>query len=248
MKLNRAKCVFGVKEIKYVGHIFSHEGLQVDPSQIEATVNMPVPENTSDVHRFLGMITYLGRFIPTLSSTTSELRKLLREEKAWEWSKRHSDEFQNLQKCITNCNSPVLQYFIPGLPIKLSVDASKEGLGAVLLQMHDKQWRPVTYASRVLNSSEQNYSQIEKETLAVVFSTEHFNEYVYGARFVVESDHKPLQSIFQRNKAPPRIQRMLLRLQKYDIELQFTPGTDIPIADALSRASLSSTSSSTLDY
>lgn len=106
--------------------------------------------------------------------------------------------------------------------------------------------RPVAYA----NSSEQNYSQIEKETLAVVFGTEHFNQYVYCAKFVVESDHKPLQSIFQRNidKAPPRIQRMLLRLKKYDIELQFTPGTDIPIADALSRASLSSMSKSTLDY
>ena len=129
MKLNRAKCVFGVKEIKYVGHIFSHGGLQVDPSKIEAIVNMPVPENTSDVHRYLGMITYLGRFIPNLLSKTSELRKLLRKEKSWEWSKRHSDEFQNLKKCITN--SPVLQYFIPGLPIKLSVDASKEGLGAV---------------------------------------------------------------------------------------------------------------------
>ena len=65
--------------------------------------------------------------------------------------------------------------------------------------MHDKQWRPVAYVSRALNSAEQNYSQIENETLAVVFGTEHFNQYVYGARFVVESDHEPLQSIFQRN-------------------------------------------------
>ena len=116
--------------------------------------------------------------------------------------------------------------------------------------MHNEQWRPIAYASRALNSSEQNYSQIEKETLAVVFGTEHFNQYVYGTKFLVESDHKPLQSIFQRNidKAPPRIQRMLLRLQKYDIELKFTPGTDIPIADALSRANLPTTSKSTLDY
>ena len=248
LKLNRAKCVFGVKEIKYVGHIFSHQGLQVDPSKIEAIVNMPIPQNTSAVHRFLGMITYLGRFIPNLSSKTSELRKLLQKDKVWEWSEKHAHQFRNLQKCITT--SPVLQYFNPSLPIKLSVDASKEGLGAVLLQLHNEQWRPIAYASRALNSSEQNYSQIEKETLAVVFGTEHFNQYVYGIKFLVESDHKPLQSIFQRNidKAPPRIQRMLLRLQKYDIELKFTPGTDIPIADALSRANLPTTSKSTLDY
>ncbi len=127
-----------------------------------------------------------------------------------------------MQKCIAT--SPVLQYFNPSLPIKLSVDISKEGLGAVLLQLHDEQWRPVAYASRALNSSEQNYSQIEKEMLPVVFGTEYFNQYVYGAKFIVKSDHKPLQSIFQRNidKAPPQIQRMLLHLQKYDIELKIS--------------------------
>ena len=111
------------------------------------------------------------------------MRKLLRKEKAWEWYKKHSDEFRNLLKCITS--SPVLQYFNPSLPIKLSVNASKEGLGAVLLQMHNEQWNPVAYASWALNSSEQNYSQIEKETLVVIFGTEHFNQYVYGAKFVV---------------------------------------------------------------
>ena len=79
--------------------------------------------------------------------------------------------------------------------------------------MHDEQWRLVPYASRALNSSEQNYSQIEKETVAVVFGTEHFNQYVYGAKFEIESDHKPLQSIFQRNidKPPPRVQRKFLK-------------------------------------
>ena len=101
LKLNRAKCVFGVKEIKYVGHIFSHQGLQVDPSKIKAIVNMLIPQNTSDVHRFLGMITYLRRFIPNLSSKTSELRKLLQKDKVWEWSEKHAHQFQNLQKCIT---------------------------------------------------------------------------------------------------------------------------------------------------
>ena len=97
LKPIRAKCVFRIKEIKYVGHILSHEGLQVNPSKIEAIVNMPVPENTSDVHRFLGMITYLGRFIHNPSSKTSELRKLLQKDQALEWSKKHSDQFRNLQ-------------------------------------------------------------------------------------------------------------------------------------------------------
>ena len=88
----------------------------------------------------------------------------------------------------------------------------------MLLQAQDDIWCHVAYASRALTKAEQNYSQIEKETLAVVFGTEHFNQYIYGRAFLVESDHKPLQPILKRNidKAPLRIQRMLLRLQKYD--------------------------------
>ena len=91
-----------------------------------------------------------------------------------------------------------------------------------------------------MSKSERNYSQIEKETLAVVYRYDRFNQYVYGRRYIVESDHKPLQSIFQRNidKAPPRIQHLLLRLQRYDIDLSFTPGHDIPVPDTLSSAYL----------
>ena len=133
-------------------------------------------------------------------------------------------------------HSPVLKYFNQELPTKVSVDARKSGLGAVLLQAQDDIWCPVAYASRALSKAEQNYSQIEKETLAVVFGTEHFNQYIYGRTFLVESDHKPLQPILKQNinKAPPRIQLMLLRLQKYDFELVFTQGTTIPVADTLS--------------
>ena len=122
----------------------------------------------------------------------------------------------------------------------MSVAASKARLGAVLLQLHRDDWHPVAYPSRAMSKSERNYSQIEKETLAVVYGSDQFNQYVYGRRYIVESEHKPLQSIFQRNidKAPPRIQRLPLRLQRYDIDLTFTPGRDIPVPDTLSRAYL----------
>ena len=120
----------------------------------------------------------------------------------------------------------MLKYFDPNLPVKLSVDASKSGLGSVLLQLHKDDWHPVAFASRALNKTERRYSQIKKETLAVIYASEKFSQFVYGRRFLVESDHKPLQSIFKRNinKAPPQIQRLLLRLQKYDIDLIFSPG------------------------
>ena len=124
-------------------------------------------------------------------------------------------------------------------PIFLSKYQS--GLGAVLLQLHDTSWCPVSYASRALTKTDQNYSQIEKETLAVV----------YGQKFLVGSDHKPLQTIFRQNinKAPPCIQRMLLHLLKYDLEPIYMPGRLIPVADALSRAPSSvQTPQDTFDY
>lgn len=231
LKINKKKCKFGIREIKYVGHIFSDEGLYIDPSKVDAIRNMSIPQTVAKVLRFRGMIAYLGKFIPNLSSNASELRKLLETKENWNWTDKHTEQFRTLQQLVSR--SPVLKYFDPKLPTKVSVDASKSGLGAVLLQAHDEIWCPVAYASRALTKAEQNYSQIEKETLSIVFGTEYFNQYIYGQAFLVEFDHKPLQSIIKRNidKASPRIQRMLLRLQKNDFELVFTPGTTIPVAD-----------------
>ena len=156
-------------------------------------------------------------------------------------AEEHTKQFQDLQFLVTN--SPVLKYFDPNLPVTLSVDASKSGLGSTLLQLHEDDWHPVAFASRALSKTERRYSQIEKETLAVIYASEKFNQFAYGRRFLVESDHKPLQSIFKRNinKAPPRIQRLLLHLQKYDIDLSFSPGNSIPVPDALPRAYLPNT-------
>ena len=129
---------------------------------------MPIPQSVAELHRFLGMVAYLGKFIPSLSSKTSDLKKLLEKDEDSNWSDKHMQQFKVLQQLVTN--SPVLKYFDPKLPIKVSVDASKAGLGDRLLQLHET-WCPVAYASRVLTKSEQNYSQIEKEMLAAVFGT-----------------------------------------------------------------------------
>ena len=241
LKLNKTKCKFGLNEVKYVGHIFSSEGVRPDPSKIKAIVDMPMPENASDVHRFLGMVTYLGKLLPNLSDKTACLRKLIEKDAVWDWTEEHTKQFRELQNLVTS--SPVLQYYDPNLLIKLSVDASKAGMGAVLLQLRKEGWHLVAYASRSLNSSEKRYAQIEKETLAILFGAERLNHYVYGTQFSVESDHKPLQAIFKKSidNAIPRIQRMLLRLQNYDFDLNFVPGKSIRVPDALSRAFLNAT-------
>jgi len=130
-------------------------------------------------------------------------------------------------------SQPVLTYFDPCKPITLQVDASKHGLGAALLQ----EGRPVAFASKSLNATEVNYAQIEKELYAILFGCRRFHQYIYGHKVVVQSDHKPLESIMKKplGVAPPRLQRMLLQLQKYDIEVVHVSGKNIPVADTLSR-------------
>ena len=118
----------------------------------------------------------------------------------------------------------------------ISVDASSKGLGAVLLQDN----KPCAYASRSMTNSQTKYAQIEKELLAICFGIEKFSQYVFGKKFKVETDHKPLVPIFNKNlnECPIRLQRMLLSLQRYDCEVVYKPGKHLVIADTLSRANL----------
>ncbi|KAL9951197.1 hypothetical protein ACROYT_G043817 [Oculina patagonica] len=136
-------------------------------------------------------------------------------------------------------SKPVLSYYDVNKPVKLSVDASQSGLGAVLLQ--DNQ--PVACASKSLTDCQKGYAQIEKETLAIEFGCERFHQYLYGKEIEVESDHKPLEAIFAKPiaKAPPRIQGLLLRLQHYQLNVKYVPGKLMFIADALSRVHLETT-------
>ena len=137
--------------------------------------------------------------------------------------------------------STILQYYNPNLPTRLRSDSSRIGLGAMIEQEVEEEWHPVAFSSRALNASEQNYAQIERETLSVVFGCERFHEYVYGREFIIQNDHKPLKSIFSKSiiQCPPRIQRFFLRLQKYNFLFEFAPGKTMKVTDASSRVYLS---------
>ncbi|KAL7852894.1 hypothetical protein SRHO_G00186790 [Serrasalmus rhombeus] len=173
---------------------------------------MPRPTDKKGVLRVMGMINFIGKFIPNLSVKTSALRELL----------------------------PKTQ--------KISTDASKDGLGAVLLQAEGDSWKPVAYALRSRTKTETKYAQIEKECLGLAYGLEIFHGYVYGLpTFTVETDHRPLVSIIKKNlnEMSPRIQRLIMKLQRYDFELIYTPGKHLVLADALSRVPVMSDVSST---
>ena len=142
--------------------------------------------------------------------------------------------YGKLKQVLTN--SPVLQYFNPDKSTTIQTDASQNGIGSCPLQ----EGHPVIYASRSLTSAEQNYAQIEKELLAIVFACERFHQFVYGNDIDVQSDHKPLEAIMTKplSQTPPRIQRLLIRLQKYNLTVYFVPRKLMFIADTLSRAYL----------
>lgn len=236
LKLNRDKCEFAVKSLTFVGDVISEEGVKPDPRKTSAIVNMERPQNKEEVRRFMGMVTYLAKFIPQLSAQSAPLRCLIEQKNEWVWSHEQEACFQKLKQILTK--EPVLKFYDPEKSTRISADASQYGLGAVLLQMYDNSWQPVAYASRALTSAEANYAQIEKELLASTYACERFHQYIYGQAFEVETDHKPLVSIMSKplNDCPMRIQRLSIRLQKYDVKMIYTPGKFMFAADTLSRA------------
>ena len=139
-------------------------------------------------------------------------------------------------------SAPILRYFNSNEPVEGQGDASANGIGFVLMQ----NGQPVSYSSRALTKSERNYSQIEKELLAQVFGVELNHQYVYGRKVVLWSDHKPLEIISKKPlaTAPKRLQRLLLRMQQYAVEIRYKPGPEMFLADTLSRAYLSTTARS----
>ncbi len=232
LTLARDKIQFKKSRLKYLGHIISEKGLEPNPEKVAAVAQFPVPQNREQVKSFLGFITYLGKFIPDLATKTKPLRDLTSVKNVFVWNKPQQDCFDELKRLASA--APVLSYFDPDAPIVLSVDASQFGIGAVLLQ----NGQPVAYASLSLSKTQQRYSQIEKEALAVVAGIKKFHQYVYATKFVVETDHKPLLTIFKKelDSLSPRLLRLVLKALPYSFTLVHRPGKELLVADALSRA------------
>ncbi|KAK2702069.1 hypothetical protein QYM36_019318 [Artemia franciscana] len=229
VKLNLQKCVFKTDSIPNFGHIISEAGIHPDPRKVRARKEMRIPLTKDEFRTVLGMMNYLARYIPNLSSLNQPLRKLA-NQREFKWEEEHNSAFTNIKEWI--CDS--LSFLDPTSGnIELQVDASKFGLGATILQ----NGKTVSFASKSLNRTEQNYSQIEKELYTILFGCLHHHQYLYGQKFIVVSDHKPLQVVLNRpiSKSSPRLQRMLLKIQPYDFTVIFRPGKEIPVADALSR-------------
>ena len=237
IKLNPEKMKINLECIPFMGHLVTCQGLKPDPKKVEAVMHMTQPVSPEDISRFQGFVNYLARFLPSISQMMKPLRCLLRKDIPFVWSTTHQNAFEKIKQAV--CDAPVLAYYDPQKQLVIQCDASDKGLGAALIQDD----RPLAYASRALTDTESRYAQIEKELLAIVYSMEKFHQYTFGNKVIVRSDHKPLESIMKKtlHSAPRRLQNMMLRLQKYDVEVEYLKGKEMYLADTLSRAYLPDT-------
>ena len=234
LKLNFDKVRVRKQEVPYIGNVISSEGLKLDPEKVRAMRDMPPPTSKEEVRQFLGSIQYLAKFLPMLAEVETPLRELTKRDVLFHWDKPQETAFEQLKNLC--CEAPVLAYYDVNKDVTIQSDASQSAMGAVLLQ----EGRPVAYASRKLRPSERNWAPIEKEMLAIVFSTQNFREYILGKSTVVQTDHKPLESILRKPlaNAPLRLQAMFLKVSGYDLQVEHLSGKKQFLADTLSRASL----------
>ena len=241
IRLNSKKCVLKTTSITFLGHIVSDQGLRPDPKKIQAILELPNPTNKTEIQRLQGSVQYLARFLPRLSDSFEPLRRLTHTDEPWVWNEEHDQAMKEIKNLLTT--APILTYYDPEKALVIQCDASKSGLGATLLQ----EGQPVAYASRALTQTEQRYAQIVKEALAIVFSLERFHQYTFGRHVIIQSDHKPLETIVKKplHAASRRLQGMMMRILHYDIEITWVKGKEMHVADILSRAYLPDTSEAT---
>lgn len=236
LKLNLKKCKFSKHHLEFFGFVFSEKGTQPNPKKISDFVNSAQPKTASEVRSLLGMANYSAQFIKNFATITEPLRKLTCKDAPFQWTDEHQKAYDDLKTALIN--SPVMAYFDISKETQILVDASPVGLCAILTQRAPgtNKSQIIAYASRALTDTETRYSQTEKEALAIVWGIEHFHLYVYGAPFVLYTDHKPLELIYGNpmSKPPARIERWMLRLQQYDFSIVYKAGTENP-ADYLSR-------------
>ena len=231
LSLNSKKMQFKSTDCKFFGHRLTPDGIKVDPKKIEVIIQMDPPQNVANLQSFNGMVNYLKKFSPVLSELSEPLRQLCKSGVKWTWESKQQNAFEAIKQVITTL--PVLTYFDKTKKHTIQCDDSEKGLGAVLLQ----ESKPVMYVSRVLTESEQRYSNIERKLLAIVFALERLNHYTFGRTITVQSNHQPLQSIWKKSivSGSPRLQRLLLRLAHYDLNIEFLRGKENMVAVALSR-------------
>ncbi|XP_062530656.1 uncharacterized protein LOC119630752 [Bombyx mori] len=234
LRANRDKCAFAREQVKYLGHVISRSGISPDRDKVSAVLDMKEPTCLRQLRTFLQTCSWFRQFIPNFAKIAEPLTRLTKKSQPWIWGLEQDDAFKSLKRLLTT--SPILIQADYTKPFILRTDASDYALGACLLQGESSNdERPIEYASRLLTSAERNYSTTEREALAVVWAVERFRGYIDGHLVHVRSDHQPLKWLFSVKSPSGRLVRWAMKLQAYDLQIEYTPGKVNVIADTLSR-------------
>lgn len=239
IRINLDKCAFLKDQITYCGYVMSKEGIGKEPKKIEAVQGMPRQTNVTQLRAFIGLVNYYGRFIKNLSKLLYPLNKLLKKNVGFKWSRECEIAFNKAKLEFGSEN--VLVPFNPKLPLVLAVDASPYGVGAVLSHTYpDGTERTIQYASNSLTETQKKYAQIDKEAFAIIFGVKKFHQFLYGNRFTLLTDHKPLAQILNPKKGLPaysalRMQHYAVFLQAFNFDIKYRKSEEHGNADGFSR-------------
>jgi hypothetical protein len=226
-----SKCEFWLDQVEFLGHVVSKKGIVVNPSKVASVLEWEAPKNVKQIRGFLGMAGYYRRFIEEFSKIAGPMTKLLRKNIPFVWSEECEVSFQTLKDKLTT--APVLVVPETGKDYMVYCDASKNGLGCVLMQ--DR--KVIAYGSRQLRPHEVNYPTHDLELAAMVFALKGWRHFLYGAKCELYTDHKSLKYFFTQKELNMRQRRWLELIKDSDLTINYTPGKANVVADALSRKS-----------
>ena len=232
LKLNVAKCIFSGSQVTHLGHVISEEGIRPDESKTAALRNFKVVDLKS-LRSFIGLASYYRRFVPDFARIAQPLHALMKKNVRWSWTAQHEEAKAALIDKL--CTAPVLAHFNETLETEIQTDASLSGLGAVLSQKSGNGFRPVSFISRRLTSSESRYASNELECLALVWALKKFKPYVYGSKFTVRTDNSAVKWLCEKKELTGKFARWILSLQEFDFSISHIKGSLNSVADALSR-------------
>ncbi|XP_060854939.1 uncharacterized protein LOC132932576 [Metopolophium dirhodum] len=219
---------------KWYGHVITDEGIKPDKKKVEAVMHFPVPKNVKQIKSFLGLSGYYRKFIENYSAIANPMVKLLRKDVKFNWDENCQKAFDKLKEIL--CSEPILQYPDFTKQFILTTDASGKALGAIILSQGTVgSDLPIAYSSRTLNKAECNYSATELECLAIIFVVKTFRPYLYGRKFTILTDHRPLSWLFNLKDPLSRLVRWRIELEKYNYEIIYKMGKLNTNVDALSR-------------